>query len=200
MWMRVLGLVDSSGPVAVQCHITSCFCDIKHQCTWMSQVFFFSSLLGQTRCCEVKREFPEERSFIGENHTLSVPAVLYTDKKDERGDTDRPEADAQMDKDKMKHSLFLIRIVGWALEPMSVDLSKAQYTLDGSPGSDVKGLFDENMQISGHLWIEATSALLCHLTPSLKTTQSHCFFSETIHQGRYNPGNDVTLPGQVCKM
>lgn len=73
-----------------------------------------------------------------------------------------------------------------------MDVLKAQYTLDGCPGGavcaghlltdslDLKRLFGENMQISGHLWIEATSALLCHLTPalfpplSLKITQSHC--------------------------
>lgn len=185
---------------------------------------FFSSLLGQTRCCEVKREFPEERSFIGENHTVSACRAIHRQegwKRRHRKARSRCSDRSKCGQKKMKHSLFLIRVVGWALEPMSMELSKAQYTLDGSPGS---------AGCAGHLltdrvWIEkgylvktckyldicglrqplhcsATSPSAIFPPLSLKITQSLCFFSETVHQdrGTYDPGNDLMVPGQVRKM
>lgn len=62
------------------------------------------SLLGQRHCCEKKRGFPEERSFIGHKRAVSGCCVAH-DKKDERGDTERLVADAEMDANTSKCGL-----------------------------------------------------------------------------------------------
>lgn len=63
-----------------------------------------------------------------------MAAAPCTDKKDGRGDTERPEADAQMGPNVDEE--FLFRIV--QLEPISADAPNAQrpgWTLEGSHGS-----------------------------------------------------------------
>lgn len=95
------------------------------------------------------------------------------DKKDGRGDTERPEADAQMGPNVEEEFLFRIvqlepNISGPNIKrlrglgdpyraPTVVQVMQAIYSLTGK--------VRENTQISGHLWTEATSALLCHLPP-----------------------------------
>lgn len=74
VWLKVLALSDSIVPLAVQCHITGdfffFFVTLNTSVLGCLRVFFFS-LLGQKRCCEKKRGFPEERSFIGQNRAVS---------------------------------------------------------------------------------------------------------------------------------